>query len=516
VHSYVPIFQDIIPHQEVRDNLRRQAKHWRGVSALSPPGALDNSPVVLSTSPSPSQTSIRPLPQSSFSHPILSSHTNPSVLPPSYAMHTTQPIPSSKFITPYTSTIIPSSAYLSDPLNAYAHHGMPKPFVHLFGPPLDLALDARITGNEARFLRSGCRPNAVLRPMICPRAKKNDEHGSSSKGGDSEMLTFGVFALRDIKANEEVVLGWEWDDGNAVHHLPALIEMPHLFEYAALPTALRITPLIVPPYRAHHLSYVRNQMASMLHALSSTFTTCACGSKAKDCALNLMAEFVDGCLPTSTVPLSQRPDASSTGDKGSHRVNLGPLIGTQRGFRTREKSPLNGGMNGVEMISDQPIRPGSTVGASQPLSKPHQPPPSHPNSKNPAVQTSPATVSPSSASDQSKVNGTQEVVNTLTTPELRPSPSNGHDLRDAVSITRYRSPSPSDSDPQPQSEDEEQVPPKMRKRWIHRSTEGLRSVSPAPSPCASNDSLGSVLDEDQMELDASGSHAYTLETFRII
>jgi hypothetical protein len=260
----------------------------------------------------------------------------------------------------------------------------------------------------------------------------------------------------------------------------------------------------------------------MLHALSSTFTTCACGSKAKDCALNLMAEFVDGCLPTSTVPLSQRPDPSSTGDKGSHRVNLGPLIGTQRGFRTREKSPLNGGMNGVEMISDHPVRPGNTGGASQPLSKgPHQTQPSpaspsHTNGQSPVVQTAPATVSPSSASDQSKVKGTQEAVNTLTTPELRPPPSHGHDLRDAVSISRYRSPSPSDSDPQPQSEDEEQVPPKMRKRWIHRSTEGLRSVSPAPSPCASNDSLGSVLDEDQMELDASGSHPSTLETFRII
>ena len=258
----------------------------------------------------------------------------------------------------------------------------------------------------------------------------------------------------------------------------------------------------------------------MLHALSSSFTTCACGSKAKDCALNLMAEFVDGCLPTSTVPLSQRPDPSSTGDKGSHSVDLGPLIGTQRGFRTREKSPLNGGMNGVEMISDHPVRPGTAVGASQPLSKgPQQPPPSHTNtnSTSPAVQvhTAPATVSPSSASNQSKVKGTREAVNTPTTPELRPSLSHGHDLRDAASITRYRSPSPSDSDPQPQSEDEEQVPPKMRKRWIHRSTEGLRSVSPAPSPCASNDSLGSVLDEDQMELDASGSHPSTLETFRI-
>ena len=38
---------------------------------------------------------------------------------------------------------------------------MPKPFVHLSGPPLrlDVALDARITGHEAHFLRSGSRPN---------------------------------------------------------------------------------------------------------------------------------------------------------------------------------------------------------------------------------------------------------------------------------------------------------------------------------------------------------------------
>ena len=263
VQSYIPIFRDIVPHQEARDNLRSQAKHWRGVSALSPPpnppGPLDSSPVVLSTSPPPTQTSIRPLPHSSFSHPILSSHTNPSVLPPSYAMHTTQSIPSSKFITPYTSTIIPSSAYLSDPLNAYAHHGMPKPFVHLFGPPLDVALDARITGNEARFVRSGCRPNAVLRPVICPRAKGSDEHDPSSKRSDSETLTFAVFALRDIKPNEEVVLGWEWDDGNAVHHLPALIETPHLFEY-----------VVCSPCFSYTFDHFRSQgTSSPLHSQSN-------------------------------------------------------------------------------------------------------------------------------------------------------------------------------------------------------------------------------------------------------
>jgi len=242
----------------------------------------------------------------------------------------------------------------------------------------------------------------------------------------------------------------------------------------------------------------------MLHALSSTFTTCACGSKAKDCALNLMAEFVDGRLPTSTIPLSQRPDTSSPGDKRTHRVDLGPLIGAQRGFRTREKSPLNGGMNGVEMISDPSVKAGGTGGAPKPLSKG---PRSRNKGKSPVVRDASATTSLSPASDQPEVNISQGVANTPFTPADPRPPSHGHDLRDAVDTPRFRSPSPSDSDPRPQSEDEEQMPPKMRKRWMHRSTEGLRSVSPCPSPCASNDSLGSVLDEGQMELEASGSHA---------
>lgn len=43
------------------------------------------------------------------------------------------------------------------------------------------------------------------------------------------MLAFALFTLRDLKANEEVVLGWEWDDGNAVHALPAVLQTPHMF-----------------------------------------------------------------------------------------------------------------------------------------------------------------------------------------------------------------------------------------------------------------------------------------------
>lgn len=259
------------------------------------------------------------------------------------------------------------------------------------------------------------------------------------------------------------------------------------------------TRLIISAYRAHHLRYIRNQMASMLHALSSTFTTCACGSKTKDCALNLMAEFVDGRLPTSSAPLSQRPDALNGGDKRPPRVDLGPLIGAQRGFRTCEKSPLNGGMNGVEMISALSVKPAASLDASHPLSKGRRPSPStHVKEKAPVGQATSVTASPN---DQLEGKGTQEGTNTP--PELR-SPSNGHELRDTV---MYRSPSHSDSDPQPHSEDEEQMPPKMRKRWIHRSTDGLRSASPFPSSCGSNDSLGSVLDESQVNVESSGVYA---------
>lgn len=233
--SYVPITKDIVT-AEAHARLRRQAQAWRGITALSPP-IHPNRTQIHSVPPTPSPSQL---------------HTNPLVRPPTYSLHTTTPVPSSSYIAPFTCAITPSASYLADPLNAYAHLGMPKPFVHLMGPPLDIALDARVVGDEGRFARSGCRPNAVLRPLLCRKAKDESKAKESSEkertesvkkerresgkkkksdktDSDEETLTFGVFALRDLKANEEVVLGWEWDDGNAVHSLPALIESPHLF-----------------------------------------------------------------------------------------------------------------------------------------------------------------------------------------------------------------------------------------------------------------------------------------------
>jgi len=93
-------------------------------------------------------------------------------------------------------------------------------------------------------------------------------------------------------------------------------------------------------------------MSNILHALSSTFTTCACGALARDCALTQMAAFVEG--HDLSASLRQKRDQSGEGDNDDEveKAPMGPLLGRKRGFRTRERIPFSGGLGGVEMVSE--------------------------------------------------------------------------------------------------------------------------------------------------------------------
>lgn len=507
-HSYVHIEQDVVPHQYTRDKLKRLAQHWRGVTALN---ALNGDPAT----PSTPQTSLHPLPRSTFSHPTLSSNLNPLVRPPSYTVRTTQPIPSSALIAPYTSTIIPSTVYLSDPLNSYAHLGMPKPFVHLMGPPLDLALDARLAGNGARFVRSGCRPNAVLRPMLCKQAKAADPRGPATP---DDTLTFGVFALRDLKAHEEIVLGWEWDDGSVIHQLPALINSPHAFAYVFphLFQSYSTHPLLAR--RPHHVEQFRYQMTSMLHALSSTFTTCACGAKTRDCALNCLAEFVDGQMPLTPAP-SPPSHHHEEGLQDGHvrmggraaEADLGPLIGVERGFLTKERVPMSGGMSGVEMVAPSSGWRWRSVSSSEqsPVAGPSKLPTVNGTGLQKATGKKDWKGKARASEDDMDVDvstpaseGGDSMHRTFPSPSLylvalncslgetRPIRRNGATKKVAV-VTSPSPPPRSQTLPVPQiaPQNEALLPPKLRKKWIHQHTppqppkppEHLRHLSP-PQP----------------------------------
>ncbi|CDO76147.1 hypothetical protein BN946_scf185027.g10 [Trametes cinnabarina] len=367
-------------------------------------------------------------------------------------------------IAPYPSTIISTAAYLSDPLNAYAHLGMPKPFVHLIGPPLDVALDARFTGDQSRFVRSGCRPNAVIRPVICQSTKKPTSN-------PEEMLSFGIFALRDLKPNEEVVLGWEWDDGNVVHHLPALIESPFAF----------------PP---HQIQQFRNQMTSMLHALSSTFTTCACGARARDCALTRMAEFVENQTPLTPSPsppsqFTKDRNAARRGSAGgpSHaddgaaaHVDLGPLIGIERGFRTRERIPFSGGMGGVEMVPPPTPTSEAEAGPSRAKEQPTSAtgrrvsfpddllsPPVKARRGKGKDRKGKARADDQDVTEESDTDGGRARAGSRTRKRALSSDPETTDGMDVDVDVEEVSPPP-----------EEKLPPKLRKAWIRQSAERLQ------------------------------------------
>ena len=72
--------------------------------------------------------------------------------------------------------------------------------------------------------------------------------------------------------------------------------------------------------------------------LSSTFTFCACGARARDCALTEMVAFVDGKSTLRTFPSNPKSRITHTTSglicKGKD-VNLGPLVGSTGGFGPR-------------------------------------------------------------------------------------------------------------------------------------------------------------------------------------
>lgn len=218
----------------------------------------------------------------------------PSVV---YGVHVRRTAQSGDFLGEYKGEIVDSESYHRDPINQYATLGIIKPFTRRLGPPVDLVLDGRIYGNDMRFVRSGCHPNAVFRPII-----------HHSKGKSSPSLSFGVFATSPIPAGQEVILGWEWDDDHIIHTLRA------------------DGPTITKGSRVQH------RCALMTGHLLGTFRSCACDDGATCVWMKLMQLSVAG----QPIPaLNIRSNKKKSKSKESI-VGYGPLVGAIRGWRRNE------------------------------------------------------------------------------------------------------------------------------------------------------------------------------------
>lgn len=214
---------------------------------------------------------------------------------PVYAVHASIGLSPGDFIGPFYGEVFKAHDYQSDPANQYAELGLPKANVRRVGPPINVIIDARCYGNDMRFIRSGCSPNAVIRPTLLHK-------------GDDVELAFGVYACADIEAGSEISLAWEWDDQHVVH---------------AFKDAIR---------GANAISLQRRVAVVATHLLNN-FDTCAC-SDLSECAVARIVRFGFGERAI--------PELADKGGKKlrklliDNRSPMGPLVGVKRNWRFGE------------------------------------------------------------------------------------------------------------------------------------------------------------------------------------
>jgi len=189
--------------------------------------------------------------------------------------------------------------------------------------------------------------------------------------------------------------------------------------------------------------------------------------------------------------------------------DLGPLVGRKRGFKTKERIPFSGGMGGIVMSRDDEMSPCHTLPAS----------PSSPLLHGRSVKGKERAID--GDGDSEMVDGRDkpagrvfeiksmsffllllffaqtflldsQVVKQIPHESLRTSLQSPNQLK-PHSTFNLRPPDPGGpyqhvTYDQPQPENEDSMPPKMRKRWMHRELAALRELNGNTSPSSSRDS----------------------------
>ncbi|KAI8068197.1 hypothetical protein BC940DRAFT_36943 [Gongronella butleri] len=179
------------------------------------------------------------------------------------------------------------SEFKFDAANDYALLGTPCAHV-LFYPTLDLCMDARHRGNDARHFRRSCHPNAEIRVMVCPSsmasnananssssssasASSSTSHSSHSSNNNTRIVRLGIFTRSVIQPNEEITLGWHWQKGHVAwrKHVEWVRSSQDDFHP-------RDDELAMDEAAAPHL---RAAMDAMLQRFEAEFGDCACGDR---------------------------------------------------------------------------------------------------------------------------------------------------------------------------------------------------------------------------------------------
>jgi hypothetical protein len=93
--------------------------------------------------------------------------------------------------------VIEKAGYKKNESNLYSTLFTALPHV-FFHPTLDLCVDARYYGNDARFVRRSCHPNAELKTIIIPSQDT------------LEFVHLGIYTTKQVRRGEEITIPWHW------------------------------------------------------------------------------------------------------------------------------------------------------------------------------------------------------------------------------------------------------------------------------------------------------------------
>lgn len=189
--------------------------------------------------------------------------------------------------------------YISDPRNQYRIWGVEKGYVS-FIPNTPLVIDARTSGNKARYIRRSCHPNCELRPL-----KTDDE------------IKFVIVTIKGVKAGTELTLPWNW------YHLHPILNIQRGQTFD---------------------STVDADKPSLVLSVESilTFVDCGCPATGSDCALSKVKKA------SAHIYRSTRKGNSTSGMKLLQRE--AQYVSIQDRLNARDQSNINDSQEQANMI----------------------------------------------------------------------------------------------------------------------------------------------------------------------
>ncbi|CEP09800.1 hypothetical protein [Parasitella parasitica] len=201
------------------------------------------------------KASVKPL-KKSLRGSFLQSQKDPSVEKGVFAdIH----IPEHRYLMEVTGEYARKSEYKSNPDNNFALLATPPAHVFFFRA-IDICIDARFAGNDARYIRRSCAPNSEIRSIILP----NDS--------DDQTIHMGIYTSEEVDRGEEITIGWNWHRGYLMWHKNK--------EFLRQNHKVEIGPSEVDPLK------------QILSLIASEFGECACEDK-DECLIECLKDELE-------------------------------------------------------------------------------------------------------------------------------------------------------------------------------------------------------------------------------